>query len=91
MTFEKKKLCEILTRDFMVLVFAFTIVIVPLSSQFFVNSADANHRTTSIVSTRNHFWPYGILNSWWHTPTDYVPSDIPNCLQAREIVIHVHV
>jgi Protein of unknown function (DUF726) len=89
LTFGKKKLYEILTRDVIVLVFAFTIVAVLLSSLFIVDFAEASHRTTPIVSTRNHFWPYGVLN-WWHTPTDYVASDIPGCSPAREIVIHTH-
>jgi hypothetical protein len=89
LTFEKRKLREILTKDVMVLVLAFTIVVVPLSSILYVDSAEANNTTTSIVSTRNHFWPYGVLN-WWHTATDYVATDIPGCSQDREIVVHTH-
>jgi hypothetical protein len=40
--FGKKKLCEILTRDLMVLVFSFTIIAVPLSSLLFVDFTEAN-------------------------------------------------
>ena len=42
LAFGKKKLCEILTRDFMVLVFSFIIIAVSLSSLFFVDFTEAN-------------------------------------------------
>jgi hypothetical protein len=80
-----KRLAGNLVFSFLIL----TTITLSLSPTLFVTSADANHRTTPIISTRNHFWPYGILN-WWHTPTNYVASDIPSCSPNREIVIHIH-
>jgi hypothetical protein len=92
MAFEivKNVLSKTLVRGIVFSFLVLTIFALFLSSILFVNSADANHRTTPTVSTRNHFWPYGILNWWWHTPTDYVLTDIPGCSPNREIVIHVH-
>lgn len=89
LAFEKNKLLRTLVRDAIFSLFVFIIITLSLSPFLFVNSAEASHRTTPVVSTRNHFWPYGILN-WWHTPTDYVASGIPGCALEREIVIHVH-
>jgi hypothetical protein len=42
LVFGKKKLCEILTRDFIVLVFSFAIIAVSLSSLLFVDFTEAN-------------------------------------------------
>lgn len=89
MIYGKKKLHKILDREVLVPVFAFTIIILPLSFLLFTDSTEATHRTIPILSTRNHFWPYGILN-WWHTATDYEALDIPGCSPDSEIVIHVH-
>jgi hypothetical protein len=90
LAFKKNKLSNTLARYVVLSFFASTIISLAFSSFLFVDSAEANHRTTPIVSTRNHFWPYGVLNWWWHTPTDYIAADIPGCSQNREIVIHIH-
>jgi esterase/lipase superfamily enzyme len=75
-----------------ILVFALLLTLAVIASSPFLNIVEANHNTTPIISTRNHFEPYfGNLNYFAHSRTDYdIISDIPHCSPSRELVIYVH-